>query len=355
MADETKRVRAVFETDVSKFNSGLQGINKQLKESQAELKLASTNLKNFGKSNEELGKVQQALSRQIEVTNQKLKVYEKAFDEATKKVDQGVAKRKELDKALQENEKALKSIQQQYGKESQEARNLEGDLEKLKDQYNKNEKSIENAIKKSADYKTQMDNTKTSISNLEGDLKKVNVAIEQQGNKWLAASQKMEKIGQNMTNVGSTISGVSNKILGASTAMAGGIGYATKLFMDFETGIAKIGTIADTSAMSLENIKSGIINLSNETGISTNELNEALYETLSAGVSTGDSINFLSNTVKLAKGGFATTTEAVDVMTTVLNAYGLSATEATRVSDILVQTQNKGKTTVQELSGALGK
>ena len=45
----------------------------------------------------------------------------------------------------------------------------------------------------------------------------------------------------------------------------------------------------------------------------------------------------------------------MDVLTTILNAYGLEATEVTNVSDMLIQTQNLGKTTVAELSSAMGK
>lgn len=38
-----------------------------------------------------------------------------------------------------------------------------------------------------------------------------------------------------------------------------------------------------------------------------------------------------------------------------MNAYGLEALEVSNVSDLLIQTQNLGKTTVGELSTALGK
>ena len=58
---------------------------------------------------------------------------------------------------------------------------------------------------------------------------------------------------------------------------------------------------------------------------------------------------------KLATGGFTDVTKAVDVLTTVINAYGLNAEEASNISDKLVQTQNLGKTTVDELAASMGK
>ena len=57
----------------------------------------------------------------------------------------------------------------------------------------------------------------------------------------------------------------------------------------------------------------------------------------------------------LAKAGFAETSQTLDVLTTILNAYGMSADKVGTVSDMLVQIQNKGKVTVGELSSVMGK
>ena len=66
-------------------------------------------------------------------------------------------------------------------------------------------------------------------------------------------------------------------------------------------------------------------------------------------------MNFVTYSTKLAKAGFAESAQTLDVLTTILNAYGLEADEVGRVSDMLIQTQNKGKVTVAELSSVMGK
>lgn len=66
-------------------------------------------------------------------------------------------------------------------------------------------------------------------------------------------------------------------------------------------------------------------------------------------------MNFVSNSTKLARAGFADAGSALDVLTTIMNAYELEASEVGRVSDVLIQTQNLGKTTVGELSSSMGK
>ena len=47
--------------------------------------------------------------------------------------------------------------------------------------------------------------------------------------------------------------------------------------------------------------------------------------------------------------------DAMAKVTTIMNAYGLEASDVTKVSDVLIQTQNLGKTTVGELSSSMGK
>lgn len=116
----------------------------------------------------------------------------------------------------------------------------------------------------------------------------------------------------------------------------------------------KVSTVADMTKISMEDITSGIKNLSNETGVSTNELNEALYNAISASVDTADAMEFVGDATKLAKAGFADIGSTIDVLTTIMNSYGLEASEVTRISDVLIQSQNLGKLTVEQLSSSMG-
>ena len=130
---------------------------------------------------------------------------------------------------------------------------------------------------------------------------------------------------------------------------------AIKFSMDFETSLAKVSTIADSSAVSMAQMSEEITKLSNETGIASTEIANSVYDAISAGQKTEDAVNFVSNATKLAKAGFAETADALDILTTIMNSYGLEAEEVSRVSDVLINTQNMGKTTVAELSATMGK
>jgi len=146
-----------------------------------------------------------------------------------------------------------------------------------------------------------------------------------------------------------------NRIALAGMATLGaGLLYGIKKSIEFGDAMAKVSTIADTSTMSIEQQGKAILAVSNRTGKAATELAEAQYQAISAGVNSAKSAAFVETAAKAAVGGFTDTTTAVDGLTTVLNAYGLQAEEATRISDQMLMAQNYGKTTFGEMAGYLG-
>jgi len=176
-------------------------------------------------------------------------------------------------------------------------------------------------------------------------------AFEDAGSKISAAGDKITAAGDGIQNMGSKMMPVSAAIAGVATAS---VAAAT----DFEDAIAKLSTIADTSektGVPIEELKDQIMALSDETGISASEIADNVYNAISAGQKTGDAVNFVSKSTKLAAAGFADSASALDVLTTIMNAYGMEASEVSHVSDVLINTQNLGKTTVAELASSMGK
>lgn len=157
------------------------------------------------------------------------------------------------------------------------------------------------------------------------------------------------------TDFGSKIEGIGNKLMPLSTATAVAGAGVVKMAWDFEDSMAKVSTIADETAVPLEELEEAILELSDKTGIAAGEIAENVYDAISAGQKTGDAVNFVRKAADLARAGFADSGDALDLLTTIMNAYKLEAEEVTNVSDTLIATQNLGKTTVAELSSSMGK
>ena len=104
---------------------------------------------------------------------------------------------------------------------------------------------------------------------------------------------------------------------------------------EYETSVAKVSTLADPNQMSVGDMSSELLELSQKTGQAASELAKAEYQALSAGVATKSAASFVEQANKLAVGGFTESATAVDVLTTALNAYQLNVSETNRVSDTL--------------------
>ena len=174
-------------------------------------------------------------------------------------------------------------------------------------------------------------------------------SMRKMGNEAIKAGKQMQNAGKAISNVGMNLTkSVTLPIVGVAAA-------AVKMSNDFENSMAKVATIADTTAVPMETLKKQVVSLSNTVGVGVSDIAEAQYQAISAGVKTANSVEFVNTAIKAAKGGFTDATTAVDGLTTVLNAYGLEASKATNISDQMLVAQNYGKTSFGDMASSMGK
>lgn len=162
-------------------------------------------------------------------------------------------------------------------------------------------------------------------------------------------STRFQAAGQMLTSAGSTL---TTHVTAPLLALGGA---ATSMSMQAETSMAKVNSILQLSSSEWTKYQTTLEQGANDIGMAYSDYAEAAYSAISAGVKQADVTNFLTQSNKLAKGGLTDLATATDLLTTVQNAYGLSQKDMQHVSDVLIQTQNKGKTTVGELGSAMGR
>ena len=153
-------------------------------------------------------------------------------------------------------------------------------------------------------------------------------------------------------------SGALNRLGSAAMDMAlkagqAAIDYGTA----FEQSLANASTLIDTNVTDMDALKGKILDLSDSTGLAADELNNALYSALSAGIPAtedmSEALSFLDSSARLAKSGFTDINTAVEASAKVLNAYRMGTEETDRVQKVMMQTQNLGIVTVGELGSVL--
>lgn len=128
---------------------------------------------------------------------------------------------------------------------------------------------------------------------------------------------------------------------------------AVNEFTLLDEKLAKVNTLLDQQVLSTTNLRMELLRVSSATGIYASELANASYEALSAGVETQNLTSFIEDMTVLSQGGFTSVTAAVDVTTSIMNAYGKEVYSVKEISDKLITTQNNGKVVLEELSRTL--
>lgn len=410
MADDMKRVGLSFKTDGTvDFQKSLKQISEAVQGNREEFKRAKIAWDDSTTAMEKLTDRQKYLQKQTETYNEKVEVlrrelselegaenknekaisqkkkqlsqaettlaqYQKGLKEVNQEIKSGSAVLEEnmkklddsistLDASAKKNESSFKLMKSQWDKNTSSAKKLKDEQKYLTEQGETYQKKVglvkeelkllENAEgdnkKAIEEKKAALNEAEASLNEYKSRLKEVNEQLKFGKESIEEYTEKVQKAGEKVKDAGS---GMTKKV--TAPILAAGAASA-KMVMDFEDSMAKVSTIADATEVPMDEMQKATLDLSNQTGISSEEIAQNVYDSISAGQKTGDAVNFVSNSTKLAKAGFADAGAALDVLTTIMNAYGLKASEVTNVSDMLIQTQNLGKTTVADLASSMGK
>lgn len=332
--------------DSSSYKQEMKSAAAQMRALSAEYTTAATKAKLFGSETDGLKAKAESLTQKIGLQRNIVQLATEQQEKLTKKLADQKTEQAELKTKVDAAKTAYERSAEATGENSEQTKALKSELEKLEQEYSTHETAIGRTETALANQTVATERERTSLMTMESELKDVNTQLRQHGFK--VFTEGCQKAGEKIEAIGKKLSVVSTAVTAAGTASA-------KMAVDFEDDMAKVSTIMDTNEMSLEDMQDAIIDLSNQTGIAVGDVADNVYNAISAGQKTGDAVAFVSNSTKLATAGFAESGDTLNILTTILNAYGLEAEKVTDVSDMLIQTQNLGKTTVAELSSAMGK
>lgn len=186
------------------------------------------------------------------------------------------------------------------------------------------------------------------------------------------ATAELRKINGSIDSLQGSVGGVSGAFskLGAAATVAGGVIIARigeealmavkkftdeslTAFVDFEHGMAQINTIQKKTGEEFVSLTKEVLKFASTTSFAIGDVQNAIYELNSSGIEAADTMEILAKANVLAIGGFTTLATSADILTTIINSYGMALEDVDRVSDILIKTQDLGKTTVDEMGASL--
>ena len=169
-------------------------------------------------------------------------------------------------------------------------------------------------------------------------------------------SESTGKINKNFDSMSSFIGkAIKSKFSLAAAAVyfANKTRLAIQDMIAFQKQLSTVNTLLKGSREELNKYADEFVNLSIKTGQAKEDIANGAYQALSSGVAKEDLIDFLETATKTAQAGLTTTETSIQTISSIMNAYKMTATEAGEIADWLLTVQNKGVTTVGELGSYL--
>ena len=127
-----------------------------------------------------------------------------------------------------------------------------------------------------------------------------------------------------------------------------------KMAKSFESAMAEVKTIANVSDKDFKKLEENVFDIHKQLGTEPpDKLANGLYEIIGAGFEAGDALKILEISSKAATAGVTETAVASDGLTTILNAFKLTAEDAQSVADVMFATVDRGKISFEELSSQI--
>lgn len=359
MATRTISTKLAVEGE-SQYKQALASCNTELSTLKSSLALVENQFKGNANSMEALTAKGSALSALYDKQKEKVETLEKALANA-KSAQETYSERVDTAKEkVAEYERALQALEGSTEDTSEEQAALTAELDKWNAELQEAEGYQAAAERGVNNWQKQLNNANIELNDLSGEIDKNNKYLGEAEKSADGCADSIDEFGKETKKTKEGIEALATALAAAGVAktikeIAEALMECAAVAASFETALAKLSTLVDTTVVPMDTLKAELLALSSETGVAVESLTEAAYQALSAGVDTANVIEFVSTATKLSAAGFTESATAVDVVTTALNAYGLAGSDAERVASMLVKTQDLGKTSVDELAASMGR
>jgi TP901 family phage tail tape measure protein len=300
MAESVRGINVVIGADTTKLGKALSDVESKSKSIQSELTAVNRLLKFDPANTTLLAQKQQLLAQQIENTSEKLN--------------------------------RLKSVQQQVADQFARGEISEG-------QYRAFQREIEK--------------TEGQLRTLQSRLEETNSAINKHTTTWGKLQEKLSTVGNNLRDIGQRMQNVGQSMaasFGAATAAIGGaLGFAVKKSMDFEAQIDRVGAVAGATPAEIKKLEQAALDLGASTSKSATEVAQGMEIMAAMGYNTNQILAAMPGIIAAAEASGEDMALVAETVSAALNAFGLEASEASRVADILAQAANDSAAGVQDM------
>lgn len=134
---------------------------------------------------------------------------------------------------------------------------------------------------------------------------------------------------------------------------AAGLGMAVKSSADFEAQLSRVGAIAEATDAELAGLRQSALQLGASTSKSATEIAQGQEALAALGFTTNDIIGAMPGVISAAEASGSDMAQTAEVMASTLNIFGMEASKATKVADLLAKTANVSAADLTDMQYAL--
>lgn len=142
-------------------------------------------------------------------------------------------------------------------------------------------------------------------------------------------------------------------ITGTATALGGVATAAIKVGSDFEAQMSRVQAISGATGKELEELRSQAVELGADTSFSASEAAQGMENLAAAGFETNEIMDAMPGLLDLAAASGEDLASSSDIAASTLRGFGLAASEAGHVADVLAENANRTNSSVAETGEAM--
>ena len=356
MSEAIRKVSTIFTIDDNDHNKKLKELNMQYKLTQSEIKLAGERLNQFGKDTDNLKYKEEALTKQTETLKDKINLYKDSIEKASSRANENNKKLQELKSTKQNLQKEYKTAIKLYGEESEEARKLKNQLDKVNEEYTEQKAVVDKNINSVNSHKIKLNQTETQLSKVQSELKKTSIELEKQNSKWIVAGESLKKAGDNISNFGGKASKTGGTLTKTVTLPIVAMGTAAvNAQVKWESAFAGVKKTVNGTAEQIAKLEQGIKDMSKEIPSSAEEIAAVAEAAGQLGIQTDSILGFTKTIIDLSNATNLVGEEGASQLAKFANITQMSQKDFDKLGSTIVALGNNMATTEADIvSMAMG-
>ena len=308
--------------NASDYRAQMKSAAAQMKELASEYSLTATKAKLSGSAMDTLKAKAESLTRKVTMQKNIVQMNREEQGRLTEQLGKQKTKQEELQAKVEAARKAYEGEKKATGENSDAAKALKEELDKLEKKFRDNETAIGRTETALSNQTVKVNRSETALVEMTSELEKTNKELKNHNLNVFSdacdkAGQKIEQFGKKMTIV--------------STGIAGLATVAIKTASDFDSSMSNVQAISGATAEEMNILRNKAREMGEKTKFSAMEAGDAMSYMAMAGWKTEDMLNSIEGIMTLAAASGEDLALTSDIVTDAMTAFGLSADGTTQI------------------------